>query len=191
MGVADQIVQEAQRQGVDPQLAIEVAMRESSLNQAAIGSHGEIGVFQLMQSTATGLGVDPTDVAQNIQGGVTLLNQLLARYGNPAKALAAYNWGPGSPSNPRLDYVLATYGANWFAHIPSSTQAYIQQILGNVQTQYAATLSPAPAIPFVTGGSTMTLPAAIPQPADTPSLWGTLAIAAAVIFGIGFVLSET
>ena len=186
MSVADQIVAEAQRQGVDPSLALEVAMAESRLNQNAVGSSGEIGVFQLLPSTAAALGVDPTDVNQNISGGISLLGQMLAKYGDPAKALAGYNWGPGSPENPRLDYVLGVYGANWFAHIPSSTQGYIIKILGNVQTQYTA--APAP-MPFVTGTPTMTLPGAA-APASS-SIWTTLAIAAAVIFGLGFVLSES
>lgn len=189
MGVADQIVQEAQRQGVDPQLAIEVASAESQLNQNAVSSAGAIGIFQLEPATAAALGVNPYDVTQNIHGGISYLRQMLAQFGDPALALAAYNWGPGHLAN-----AIAAYGARWPAiapHAPAETQNYVAKILSNVQTQYAATLNPAPAMPFVTGGSTMTLPAAIAQPADAPSLWGTLAIAAAVIFGIGFVLSET
>lgn len=189
MSIADQIVAEAQRQGVDPQLALEVAMHESSLNQNAIGGHGEKGVFQLMPATAAALGVDPTDVTQNIQGGITLLGQLLSHYGDPAKALAAYNWGPGDADHPRLDYALATYGANWFAHIPASTQNYITSILGAIQTQYTAAPNPAAMVPSVTG-SILSIPPAQVLP-SSGSIWGTLALGAAIILGLGFVLSES
>lgn len=192
MSVVDQIALEAQRQGVDPNLAIEVATKESGLNQAAIGSSGEIGIFQLMPATAAGLGVDPTDPNQNIAGGISLLRQMLSRYGDPAKALAAYNWGPGSASNPRLDYVLATYGANWFAHIPASTQSYITSILGAVQTQYTPVFNPAGATPtFAPSGSVLSIPPDQAAPDTSGSIWGTLGIAVAIILGLGFVLSES
>lgn len=192
--IADQIIAEAQRQGVPPALALEVATEESSLNPAAIGKAGEIGLFQLMPETAAGLGVDPTDVQQNIQGGVSLLRQLLAQYGDPAKALAAYNWGPGDAQHPRLDYVLSVYGAAWFAHIPGSTQNYINKILGNMQTQYSVSFSPAPAAPpFVASGSVLNIPSSQAGfIADSGgSVWSTLAVAVAIVLGLGYVLSES
>lgn len=183
MSIADQIAAEAQRQGVDPSLAIEVAMNESSLNPSAIGDDGKsIGLFQLQASTAAQLGVDPYDVNQNIQGGITYLRQLLARYGEPAKALAAYNWGPTN-----LDSTLSAYGSNWFANIPRTTQGYITKILGNVQSAYTPAFNPTP---FVWPTPVLNIPpAAAPAPAG--SIWTTLAIAAAVILGLGFVLSES
>lgn len=176
------IFAEAQRQGVDPSLALEVAQRESGLNQAAIGSSGEIGVFQLMPATAAQLGVDPTNLAQNIQGGIAYLRQMLAQFGDPAKALAAYNCGPGCVA------AATTYGADWFSHIPSSTQSYVTSILGNVQTAYTAQLNPLPAI-FPTT-STAAIPGAAPATSSN-GIWWTLAIAAAVFFGVGLVLEQS
>ncbi|MCZ2079022.1 MAG: lytic transglycosylase domain-containing protein [Bryobacterales bacterium] len=96
MTVAEQITAAALRNGIDPRLALAVASKESGLNQAARGSKGEIGVFQLMPGTAKDLGVNPLDLSQNIEGGVRYLRQLLHRYGDPGKALAAYNGGPGN-----------------------------------------------------------------------------------------------
>jgi soluble lytic murein transglycosylase-like protein len=184
MSIADQIFAEAQHQGIDPSLALEVARAESSLNPAAIGDDGQsIGLFQLKLSTAAMLGVDPYDVAQNIQGGIMYLRQLLAQFGDSAKAAAAYNCGPGCVSN-----AIATYGPNWFVGIPSSTQGYVNKILGNVQSAYTPSFNPVPApMPFP-GPSVLNIPT--PAPA-TSSIWTTLAVAAAVILGLGYVLSES
>jgi soluble lytic murein transglycosylase-like protein len=97
------IVAAANQYGVDPALALAVANQESGQQQyTAAGSvlksgAGALGIMQLMPSTAAGLGVDPTDPLQNIQGGVKLLAQLLNQFnGDTALALAAYNAGPGN-----------------------------------------------------------------------------------------------
>jgi soluble lytic murein transglycosylase-like protein len=186
VAIADQIAAEAQAQGVDPALAVEVAIAESSLDQSAIGSAGEIGVFQILPATAAALGIDPTDLAQNISGGVSLLRQLLSQFGDTAKALAAYNWGSGN-----LSPVLSRYGAAWFAHIPSSTQNYINKILGNVQTQYQPSFNPSATltIPPAAPSGVLTIP---PAAAATPSgsTWGALALAAAIFFGLSWALGD-
>jgi soluble lytic murein transglycosylase-like protein len=80
--------------GVPPSIALAVAQKESGFNQAAVGSSGEIGVMQLMPATAAGLNVNPSDLNQNVQGGVSLLSSLYQQFGNWGDALAAYNAGP-------------------------------------------------------------------------------------------------
>ena len=95
--VANMVTSEAQRQGVDPALALRVATQESGLHHGAVSPTGAIGVMQLEPRTANGLGVDPTDLAQNIRGGVTYLKQQLDTFGgDPRLAAAAYNAGPGA-----------------------------------------------------------------------------------------------
>ena len=92
-----QKVQEAAKQaGVDPSLAIAVAVQESGLNPKATSPKGAIGIMQLMPNTAKQLGVNPTDVDENIRGGVQYLKQQLDTFGDPVKALIAYNAGPNS-----------------------------------------------------------------------------------------------
>jgi soluble lytic murein transglycosylase-like protein len=120
MSVQDLITGEAKRQGIDPSLALAVAWRESRYDQSARGSSGEIGVFQLMPGTAAELGVDPSDLAQNIAGGIRYLKQQLARFGSPALALQAYNAGPGAVSSGRVPAQSIRYAADVLARAGSS-----------------------------------------------------------------------
>ena len=135
--IPQMIASAAMANGIDPSLAIEVGVTESGLNQNARGAAGEIGVMQLMPATAAGLGVDPTDLQQNIDGGVALLAHLISQYGDTAKALAAYNDGPSG-----VDRAISQGGSNWFSFIPSSTRAYVSKILAAVSSAYTATAAP-------------------------------------------------
>lgn len=117
----------AARYNVPPALAIAVANQESGGNQynaeggVLTSSAGALGVMQLMPTTAAGLGVDPTDTAQNVDGGVRYLSQLLNQFdGNQQLALAAYNWGPGNVQTNGLE--------NW----PTETMNYVQSILAAI-----------------------------------------------------------
>ena len=117
--VHDLIVKAADKYGVDRKLALSLAMAESNGNQNDISEAGAIGVMQLMPETARGLGVDPYDMAQNIDGGVKYLKQQLDAVGGDwQKAAAAYNAGLGA---------VQKYGG-----IPpfGETQAYVKRIGG-------------------------------------------------------------
>lgn len=108
------------RNGIDPRLVVAVIACESSFRPDAVGKKGEIGLGQLKPETAAGLGVDPYDPIQNIDGCVRYLRLQLDRFGSLELALAAYNAGPtavskagGIPQNnitPRyVQKVLALY----------------------------------------------------------------------------------
>ncbi|MDO4204733.1 MAG: lytic transglycosylase domain-containing protein [Selenomonadaceae bacterium] len=117
-GYAPIINAAAQRNGVDPGLVNAVAAVESGYNQNAVSSAGAVGIMQLMPETAAYLGVNPYDAASNIEGGAKLLGSQLRQYnGDVAKALAAYNAGPGA---------VEQYGG-----IPpyTETRNYIQRVM--------------------------------------------------------------
>lgn len=107
----------ANQLGVPPSIALGVAQKESGFNQSAVGQAGEIGVFQLMPATAAGLSVDPSDLTQNVQGGVGLLASLYKQYGNWTQALEAYNAGPTAVNQ---------------GTVPASSVSYASSILGSV-----------------------------------------------------------
>lgn len=89
------IKEAAARYQVDPRLVVAVAQTESGGNQEAVSPAGAVGVMQLMPETAAGLGVNPYDKRQNIEGGAKYLRQMMDTFGGDVqKAVAAYNAGP-------------------------------------------------------------------------------------------------
>lgn len=180
--VVELITQEAQRQGVDPALAIEVGRAESNLDpNVPDSSAGAIGVFQLEPATAAQLGVDPRDLQQNIAGGIRYLGMMLAQFGNIPAALAAYNWGPGS-----LAGAIAQWGSAWTQHIPAETSAYIAKITRNLAA-YSATVTPS----SVANGITQLFSAASPPPpgAAAPADYSGILILTGVVVGV-YLLAE-
>lgn len=70
------------------------AMQESGGRRDVVSHKGAIGVMQLMPGTAKELGVNPHDLAQNIEGGIRYMKRLLKNFnGDWEAALYAYNMG--------------------------------------------------------------------------------------------------
>jgi hypothetical protein len=121
----DLINKYSQQNGVPVELTRAVIGKESSYNPKARSKKGAGGLMQLMPSTATDLGVsDVYDPEQNIEGGTRYLKQMLDKYdGDVPKALAAYNWGPGS-----MDKTVAKMGENYTKVLPKETSDYVRKI---------------------------------------------------------------
>lgn len=88
--------QSAARYGLNPRLLAAVAKTESNFNPSATSGAGAQGLMQFMPATARGLGIDPRDPAQAIDGAARYLSTQLDRFGSIDLALAAYNAGPGA-----------------------------------------------------------------------------------------------
>ncbi|WP_338928387.1 transglycosylase SLT domain-containing protein [Roseomonas mucosa] len=121
------VIAEAQAANVPIDFAQRIAGQESQFRQLGANgriltsSAGALGVMQIMPATAAGLGIDATDINQNIAGGIKLLAQLLQRYGgDQSLAAAAYNAGPR-----RVDDALAGRGT-----LPSETWEYVRRTGG-------------------------------------------------------------
>nr|DAI46479.1 MAG TPA: hypothetical protein [Caudoviricetes sp.] len=116
-GIVSQIVKSAISHRVDARLVAAVIQQESGGNKNAVSPAGAVGLGQLMPETAAGLGVNPYDWQQNIEGAVMYLAQMLDKFGGDIdKALAAYNAGP---------YAVQQYGG-----VPpyAETQAYVKAV---------------------------------------------------------------
>ena len=105
------------RYGIDANLLAAVAKVESGGNASAVSPAGASGLMQFMPGTARGMGINPLDPAQAVDGAARLLTQLRSRLGSVELALAGYNAGEGA---------VRKYGG-----IPpySETQKYVTKVM--------------------------------------------------------------
>lgn len=111
------------RNGVPVPLFLALVEQESNFRSNALSRAGAKGPAQLMPATARELRVDPDNPIQNLDGGARYLKQQLVRFkGDPQKALAAYNAGPGA---------VERYGG-----IPPyrETQNYVTKVMKNARS---------------------------------------------------------
>lgn len=125
---ASEITAAAKRNGVDPALLAGLVKQESNFDPNAGSPAGAQGLTQLMPATAASLGVTNVhDPAQALEGGAKYLRQQLDRFGGDvARALAAYNAGPGAVER--------------FGGVPpyAETQQYVRRVQANAAEYRAA-----------------------------------------------------
>ena len=118
---ASEITAAATKHGVDPALLAGLVKQESNFDPNAGSPAGAQGLTQLMPATAASLGVTNVhDPAQALEGGAKYLRQQLDRFhGDVARALAAYNAGPGAVER--------------FGGVPpyAETQEYVRRVQAN------------------------------------------------------------
>lgn len=117
------IVKHALELGVDPAIALSIARTESGFRHEARSSHGAVGVFQLMPSTARRMGLNPYSLNDNIRGGIMYYKKMYNMFGSVELALAAYNAGPG---NVKRYNAVPPYG---------ETRRFVSKIMTDVNRQ--------------------------------------------------------
>lgn len=112
----------ARKHGIPPSLFTAMISQESGFNPKARSPVGAIGLGQLMPDTARGLGVNPNDPVQNLEGSARYLAKAKQSFGSWKLALAAYNAGFGA---------VHKYGG-----VPpyKETQNYVSSIMSHANT---------------------------------------------------------
>lgn len=133
----------AQRAGIDEDVFVRQMRQESGLRPGRSSGAGAQGIAQIMPATARSWGVDPNDPVAALNAAASHMGQYVRSYkGDYAKALAAYNAGPGA---------VQKYGG-----VPpyAETQHYVQVILNGKTPQSPSKPQNTPAEPLTPGAST-------------------------------------
>jgi 2'-5' RNA ligase len=117
----------ADRYGIDRGIFRRQLWAESKFDPSIVNPNsGAAGIGQFMPQTAAGLGINPLDPDQAIDGAARYLRANLdASGGDYRRALAAYNWGPGNAKS-------------WDGRdetLPDETRRYLGSILGGGDRQ--------------------------------------------------------
>jgi len=119
----------ALRAGLDPDIFERQIQQESGFNPAAfnVGS-GATGIAQIVPAMHPG--VDPGDPIASLDYAASWLADLKRQFGSYAKALAAYNWGPGNVGGyTREDGRVVPPWDGRRETLPPETQQYLDIIL--------------------------------------------------------------
>lgn len=111
-GFRDIAITKARKHGIPAPLFLSLISVESRWNPRAVSKAGAIGLGQLMPETARGLGVNPWDPAQNLEGAARYLAEQKRRFGTWRLALAAYHAGPNAVAQGRISRETTIYVAN-------------------------------------------------------------------------------
>ena len=141
----------ARKYGLPENIFLSLVKHESGWKVDARSPVGAFGLTQLMPATAKGLGVDPSDPLQALDGGARYLKQQLDKFGDIKLALAAYNAGPGAVER--------------YNGVPpyKETQSYVRNIVGD-----AGKYKPAKGLPTLPPLSSSLPPLSSPSAAAVP-----------------------
>ena len=124
---------------------------ESGGNPNAVSPKGARGIMQVMPGTnvAPGFGVAPArdgSPQEQARVGQDYLAAMVQRYGDPAKAWAAYNAGPG-----RVDAAIQSGGSNWLQQLPRETRVYVARNVAQLGQGTGSPTAPGSNIEFHAG----------------------------------------
>ena len=120
----------AKKYKIDPAIIAAIIEQESGGDAVVVSHAGAVGLMQLMPRTAGGLGVNPYDPAQNIDGGTRYFLYQYKAFGNIEQALAAYNAGPGNVRNGNYLFIPETQ--RYVANVPRLVEKY-QRLFAQVR----------------------------------------------------------
>jgi soluble lytic murein transglycosylase len=135
-------------------------------------SAGAQGRMQVMPATAAnpGYGIKPADLSGNPQQqaqerarvGTEYLQAMLQKYGDPAKAWAAYNAGPDRVDQALKDSAAGRSGSpDWLSYMPKETQGYVTKNMTALQSNTAG-VQPRPIESDVVNAALARLPPGAP-----------------------------
>lgn len=127
----------AEKANISPWLFVRQINQESGFNPVAKSPAGAIGIGQFMPSTAAGIAnplgsgqLDPLNPEQALTAAALYMAGKNVRWGDYAKALAAYNAGDGGVQKAINKATDAGNADNWQQYLYQETKTYIQIILG-------------------------------------------------------------
>jgi soluble lytic murein transglycosylase len=139
--------QAAQDHGVSPALLLGLTKQESRFTPGVHSAAGAVGLMQLMPATAGELAGRPlsdTELEQpgiNLELGSLYLQRLLLQWqGDPLRAVASYNAGPGAVQG-WITPLLVQAPELWVEAIPyPETRLYVKKVLGNAWSYQSGAL---------------------------------------------------
>ena len=117
--------QAATKAGIPPAYFVRQIQQESGFNPNAVSITNAEGIAQFEPYTASGLGINPWDPNSALPGAARLMANYYHQYGNYAKALGAYNAGPGA-----VQSAVYSCGMYWLSCMPGQSQDYVYRITG-------------------------------------------------------------
>jgi hypothetical protein len=142
---------EAERQGIDPEVAMRLFRQESGGQKDVVSAKGATGLGQLMPAAAKEMGLKPeerTDPAKNIPASIGYFKKQLDRFGTYDKAAAAYNWGPGNVEKHIAESIKKN--RDFRVGLPKETAGYLTAVVPAASARADAglpTLTKAPVVP--------------------------------------------
>lgn len=149
--IKQKIIDEAKRQGVPPEIALGLSMKESGLGKSMVGPQIKNGMhkgdraygpFQYMKESSRGW--DRFNVDENIKHGVSDLKKHYGKFGNWDAAIGAHHTGAGRPEYLRGDIPNLSDGMSTTGDYIDDVKSYADQFKDQIPKDQVASVSRGP-----------------------------------------------